>query len=45
MRDLMQELRDSGLPTKGPKPFDARARQQFANALDRILTAPARGRR
>lgn len=42
MRDLMQEIRDSGLPTKGPKPFDAKARQQFANALDRVLTAAKR---
>lgn len=39
MRDLLQDIRDAGLPTKGPKPFDARARQQFANALDRVLTA------
>lgn len=42
MRDLMQELRDSGVATKGPKPFDARARQQFANTLDRVLTAALR---
>jgi uncharacterized protein YaiI (UPF0178 family) len=42
MRDLMQGLRDSGVPTNGPKPFDARARQQFANALDRELTAAVR---
>ncbi len=45
MRDLMQELRDSGLPTKGPKPFDTRARQRFANTLDRVLTAAARRRK
>ncbi|GAC1593489.1 MAG: YaiI/YqxD family protein [Myxococcales bacterium] len=42
MRDLLQELRDSGVPTQGPKPFDARARQQIANALDRVLTAARR---
>ena len=42
MRDLMTELRDAGVATKGPKPFDARARQQFANALDRVLTAARR---
>jgi len=42
MRDLMTELRDSGVATKGPKAFDARARQQFANALDRVLTAARR---
>ena len=45
MRDLMQELRDSGVATKGPKTFDARARQQFANALDRVLTAARKGSR
>ena len=42
MRDLMTELRDSGVATKGPKAFDARAKQQFANALDRVLTAAVR---
>lgn len=42
MRDLMQDLRDSGVPTKGPKPFDAKAKQQFANTLDRVLTAAKR---
>jgi uncharacterized protein YaiI (UPF0178 family) len=44
MRNFMQDLRDSGVATKGPKAFDARARQQFANALDRVLTAAMRGR-
>jgi uncharacterized protein YaiI (UPF0178 family) len=44
MRDLMQGLRDAGVPTNGPKPFDARARQQFANGLDRELTAALRRR-
>jgi len=44
MRDLMQGLRDSGVQTNGPKPFDARARQQFANALDRLLAAAVRRR-
>ena len=43
-RNLMQELRDSGLPTKGPPPFDAKALQRFANALDRCLTAVVRRR-
>lgn len=42
MRDLMQELRDTGIQTKGPRPYDARARQQFANALDRLLMAAKR---
>ena len=44
LRDFMQEMREAGVATGGPKPFDARARQQFANALDRILTAAARRR-
>lgn len=38
MRDLMKELRDSGVVTGGPKGWDARDKQQFANALDRELT-------
>ena len=37
IRNFMQEVRDSGVATGGPKAFDARARQQFANALDRVL--------
>jgi uncharacterized protein YaiI (UPF0178 family) len=36
-RNLMQELRSEGLKTGGPRPLDARARQDFANALDRLL--------
>lgn len=44
MRNLMQELRESGIHSKGPRAFDARARQQFANTLDRVLTAAARRR-
>ena len=36
-RNLMQELRSEGLQTGGPRPMDARARQDFANALDRLL--------
>lgn len=42
MRDFMQELRDSGVATGGPKPFDAKARQSFANTLDRVLGAAKR---
>ena len=38
MRNLMHELRSEGLQTGGPPPLDARARSQFANALDRLLT-------
>lgn len=44
LRDFMQEMREAGVATFGPRPFDARAKQQLANALDRILTAAARRR-
>ncbi len=37
-RNLMHELRGEGLVTGGPKALDGRARQEFANALDRLLT-------
>ncbi len=42
MRDFMDELRGSGVETSGPRPFNARDTQQFANSLDRILVAHAR---
>lgn len=38
MRDLMKELRDTGVPVSGPKSFSARDKEQFANALDRELS-------
>jgi uncharacterized protein YaiI (UPF0178 family) len=38
IRDFMDQLRTSGTITGGPPPFDARARQAFAAALDRVLT-------
>ena len=38
IRDFMDQLRTSGVVTGGPPPFDARARQAFASALDRTLT-------
>ena len=37
MRDLMEELRSSGQVSGGPAVFGARDRQDFANALDRLL--------
>jgi uncharacterized protein YaiI (UPF0178 family) len=37
MRDLMYELRDSGMVTGGPAEFGKKDRQAFANQLDRIL--------
>ncbi len=38
MRNLMAEIRDSGVITKGPKPFDKKDTQQFANQLNSFLT-------
>jgi hypothetical protein len=38
-RNLLDELRSEGVRTGGPPPLDQRARQAFANALDRLLTA------
>ncbi len=38
MRDLMQELRDAGMPTKGPAPFNQKDVQSFANQFDKFLT-------
>lgn len=37
MRDLMDELRGSGIQTGGPPALDKRDRQAFANQLDRLL--------
>ena len=37
VRDLMDELRGSGVVTGGPPAFGPRDRQAFANALDRLL--------
>ncbi|MGB7211053.1 MAG: YaiI/YqxD family protein [Gemmatimonadales bacterium] len=38
LRDFMEQARLAGAVTGGPPPYDARARQAFAAALDRILT-------
>ncbi len=38
MRDLMDELRGSGIQTGGPKSLSHADRQAFANQLDRFLT-------
>ncbi len=37
-RNLMEHLRSAGMDTGGPKPFDQKDIQSFANQLDRILT-------
>lgn len=38
MRDLMDELRGSGVQTRGPATLTQRDIREFANTLDRLLT-------
>jgi uncharacterized protein YaiI (UPF0178 family) len=38
MRDLMKDLRDSGMETGGPSAFSDKDRINFSNSLNRILT-------
>jgi uncharacterized protein YaiI (UPF0178 family) len=38
VRDFMEQARMAGVVTGGPPPFDARAKNMFAAALDRVLT-------
>jgi uncharacterized protein len=38
VRDFMEQARIAGIVTGGPPPYDARAKQAFAAALDRALT-------
>ena len=38
MRDLMDQLRSTGMETGGPAEFSKKDRMAFANSLDRILT-------
>lgn len=38
VRDFMDQARMAGAVTGGPPPYDARAKQDFAAALDRVLT-------
>lgn len=38
VRDFMHDLREIGVQTGGPSAFTDRDKQNFANALDRILT-------
>ena len=44
VRDFMEQARMAGAVTGGPPPYDARARQAFASALDRVLTRLRRAR-
>jgi uncharacterized protein YaiI (UPF0178 family) len=43
VRDLMASLREAGLPTQGPPPFNSKAKQKFAARLDALLTRAVRG--
>lgn len=43
LRNFYQELRESGVPTSGPKGFAPQDRQRFASTLDRELTRLVRG--
>lgn len=43
VRDFLAELRSDGVRTSGPPPLDQRARQDFANQLDRWLQTNATG--
>ena len=45
MRNLMDELRNTGLETGGPAALGKGDRQAFANGLDRLLTRCLRSRR
>jgi len=37
-RDLLAELRDGGMDTGGPSPFDQKTTRAFANEFDRFLS-------
>jgi uncharacterized protein YaiI (UPF0178 family) len=39
MRNFMEELRNNGMETGGPPAFNPKDRQEFANQLDKFLTA------
>lgn len=45
VRDLMMELRESGLVQGGPSQFSMADRQRFASSLDRLLTRMLRRKR
>ena len=45
LRDFFTEVRESGIMTGGPPPFDNKAKQAFANALDRWLTAALKAKK
>lgn len=38
VRNLLQDMRDTGMVTGGPKPFGEKEKRQFANMFDQTLT-------
>jgi len=42
IRDFMAGLRDAGVQTGGPPPFDSRAKQRFAARFDQLITKALR---
>ena len=42
MRDFMAGLREAGVQTGGPPPFDAKAKQRFAQRFDQLITKALR---
>lgn len=44
LRDFMDGLRGAGVETGGARPYGPRDRQNFAGALDRVLSRALRGR-
>ena len=44
LRDFFTEAREAGIMSGGPRPFDNKVKQAFANALDRWLTAAQNAR-
>ena len=42
VRDFMASLREAGVQTTGPPPFNAKAKQQFAARLDSLLSKALR---
>lgn len=43
-RELLSELRDRGMVTKGPEPIDKRDRSSFLQRLEAMVAAVQRGR-
>jgi hypothetical protein len=42
IRDFMAGLREAGIQTEGPRPFNAKAKQRFAARLDALLSKALR---